>query len=56
MFYYLFLRERERERERVSEGGAVRGGDIESKAGSRLCDASKEPDAGLELENRIIMT
>ena len=29
-------REREREREIVSGGGAERGGDIESEAGSRL--------------------
>ena len=38
--------ERERERER----------DAESKAGSRLRAVSTEPDAGLELINREIMT
>ena len=41
-FFYLFLRERERE--------------TESEAGSRLRAVSTEPDAGLELTNREIMT
>ena len=36
--------------------GAEREGDIESEAGSRLRAVSTEPDAGLELTNREIMT
>ena len=40
----------------MSRGGAERGGDTESKAGSRLRAVSTEPDAGLELTNREIMT
>ena len=43
-------REREREREREGEG------DTESKTGSRLRAGSTEPDAGLELTDRKIMT
>ena len=46
VFVYLFLREREAERER----------DTESEAGSRLWAASTEPNAGLELTSRKIMT
>ena len=53
---YLFLREKERERVCVSGGGTEREGDIESKAGSRLRAVSTEPDVGLELTNREIMT
>ena len=49
----MFIFERERE---VSKGGAEREGDTESKAGSRLQAISTEPDAGLELMNREIMT
>ena len=45
---YLFLREKEREAERE--------GDTESKAASRLRAVSTEPDVGLELTNRKIMT
>ena len=33
-----------------------REGDIESEAGSRLCAVSSEPEAGLELRKREIMT
>ena len=40
----------------MSRGGAEREGDTESEAGSRLCAASTEPDAGLELTNCEIMT
>ena len=36
--------------------GAEREGDTESKAGSRLCAISTEPDTGLELVNCEIMT
>ena len=47
---------RERERQSVSMGGTEREGDTESKACSRLWAVSAEPDAGLELTNREIMT
>ena len=40
----------------MSGGGAEREGDTESKAGSRLQAVSTEPDVGLELTNREIMT
>ena len=40
----------------MSGGGAERRGDTESKAGSRLRAVSTEPDAGLELMNREIVT
>ena len=52
----MFIFERERERECVSRGGAEREGDTESEAGSRLRAVSPEPDAGLELRNREIVT
>ena len=54
-FYFIislmFIWERERERVCVSEGGAEREGDTESKADSRLW-----ADVGLELMNHEIMT
>ena len=40
----------------MNRGGAEREGDTESEAGSRLWAASTEPDAGLELTDREIMT
>ena len=40
----------------MSRGGAEREGNTESDAGSRLRAASTEPDAGLELTDREIMT
>ena len=40
----------------MSRGGADREGDTGSEAGSRLWDVSTEPDSGLELTNREIMT
>ena len=52
--------ERERERERVqvstSRGGAVRRGNIESEADSRLRAVSTQPDTGFEPTNGEIMT
>ena len=40
----------------MSMGGAERGGDTESEAGSRLqAPGSAEPDPGLELRNHEIM-
>ena len=44
------------ERENESGGGAEKEGDTESKAGSRLRAVSTEPDVGLELVSREIMT
>ena len=52
----MFIFDRERERQSMSGGGAERKGDTESEAGSRLCTVSTEPDAGLELTDRKIMT
>ena len=40
----------------MSREGAERGGDTESKAGSRLLAISTEPEVELELTNREIMT
>ena len=40
----------------MSGGGAEREGDAESEAGSRLGAVSTEPDAGLELTDREIVT
>ena len=54
MFKFIF--ERERQRQRASRGGAEREGDTESETGSRLRAVSTEPDAGLELVNREVMT
>ena len=51
LFYFIFERETECE-----WGGARREGDTESKAGSRLRAVSTEPDAGLKLMDREIMT
>ena len=49
---YLFLRERQR----ASRGGVEREGDTGSEAGPRLRAIGTEPDVGLELTNREIMT
>ena len=46
----------ERERQSVSRGGAESLGDTDWEAGSRLQAVSTEPDAGLELTDREIMT
>ena len=40
----------------MSREGAEREGDTESEAGSRLLVLSTEPDTGLELTDREIMT
>ena len=40
----------------MNGGGAEREGDAESEAGSRLRTVSTEPNAGLELTDRKIMT
>ena len=46
----------ERERQSTTGGGAERRRDTESEAGSRLPAASTEPDLGLELTDREILT
>ena len=51
---YLFLRGRKRQS--VSRAGAEREGETECEAGFRLRAVSTEPDAGLELTDRKIMT
>ena len=40
----------------MNGGGSEREGDTESETGSRLWAVSTEPDAGLELTDREIMT
>ena len=51
---YLFLRDREKQSR--SGGEAEREGDTGSEAVSGLRAVSPEPDAGLELMNREIVT
>ena len=53
MFIHLCVWERERQN---TSGDRERDGDTESEAGSRLRAVSTEPDAGLELTDREIMT
>ena len=48
-----FIFEQQRTHE---QGGAEREGDIESEAGSRLQTVSTEPNMGLRLMDREIMT
>ena len=45
-----------RKRQSASGGGAEREGDTESEEDSRLIAVSPEPDMGIELTNREIMT
>ena len=45
-----------RDRDTVRAGEGQREMETESEAGSRLCAVSTEPDAGLELTDRKIMT
>ena len=52
-FIYFFG---DRERQSMNGGGSEREGDTESEAGSRLRAVSTEPDVGLELTDREIMT
>ena len=46
----------DRERQSMNGGGAERVGDTESEAGSRLRAVITEPDVGLKLTDREIMT
>ena len=61
-FFFLFFFQRfliyfwEREIQSMKGGGAEREGDTESETGSRLRAISPEPDAGLELTDREIVT
>ena len=52
MFIYFW----ERQRQSASGGGAEREGVTESEADSRLWAVSTEPDAGLKLMDREIVT
>ena len=52
MFIYFW----DRERQSMNGGGAEREGDTELEAGSGLRAVSPEPDAGLELTDREIVT
>ena len=52
LFFYLFLGQRETEHEQ----GRGREGDAESETGSRLQAINPEPDTGLELMDREIVT
>ena len=52
LYVYLFMRDRDS----MSGGGVEREGDTESKGGSRLRAVNTEPDVGLELTNREIVT
>ena len=56
IFLVFILLLRDKERQSMSTEGAERGGDTESEAGSRLRAVSTEPDVGLKLTNREIMT
>ena len=52
MFIYFW----DRERQSMNGRGAEREGDTESETGSRLWAISPEPDTGLELTDREIVT
>ena len=52
----MFIHFWEREKQSMSRGGAQREGDTELEAGSRLWAVSPEPDVGLELTDREIVT
>ena len=56
-FYFLmFIYFWDRERQSMSGEGTEREEDTESETGSRLWAVSTEPDAGLEITDREIMT
>ena len=55
-FSTFFIYFWDRERQSMNGGGAEREGDTESETGSRLRAISPEPDAGLELRDREIVT
>ena len=55
-FFNVFIYFWDRERQSMNRGGAEREGDKESKAGSSLRAVGTEPNMGLELTNREIVT
>ena len=55
-FFSTFIYFWDRERQSMNGRGAEREGDTESETGSRLRAISPEPDAGLELTDREIVT
>ena len=55
-FQRFFIYFWDRERQSMNGGGAEREGDTESERGYRLQAVSPEPDAGLELTDREIVT
>ena len=55
-FFSKFIYFWDRERQSMNGGGAEREGDTESETGSRFGAISPEPDAGLELADREIVT
>ena len=55
-FFSTFIYFWDRERQSMNGRGAEREGDTEPETGSRLRAISPEPDAGLELTDREIVT
>ena len=55
-FFSTFIYFWDRERQSMNGGGAEREGNTESETGSRHRALSPEPDAGLELPDREIVT
>ena len=56
VIFFKFIYFWDRGRQSMNGGGSEREGDTESETGSRLWAVSTEPDVGLELTNREIMT
>ena len=56
IFFSKFIYFWDRERQSMNGGGSEREGDTESETGSRLWAISPEPDGGLELPDREIVT
>ena len=56
LLFLTFIYFWDRERQSMNGGGSERDGDTESETGSRLWAVSTEPDAGLKLTYREIVT
>ena len=56
LMFLTFIYFWDRERQSMNGGGSEREGDTESQTSSRLWAVSTEPDAGLELTDRKIVT
>ena len=56
IFFSMFIYFWDRERQSMNGGGAEREGDTESETGSRLWAIRPEPDTGLDLPDREIVT